>query len=105
MRADEFLVEAGLENSQLRKHAGKYLGTLINKIRAGEPLEIVPDKQARFGEKVIVDASAADELLKAYFGTTEIPDMDKMNLSPNGDIQPVTDPNKVKLKTHKQEQI
>lgn len=99
MRADEFLVEAGLENSQLRKHAGKYLGTLINKIRAGEPLEIVPDKQARFGEKVIVDASAADELLKAYFGTTEIPDMDKMNLSPNGDIQPVTDPNKVKLKT------
>ena len=77
MRADEFLVEAGLENSQLRKHAGKYLGTLINKIRAGEPLEIVPDKQARFGEKVIVDASAADELLKAYFGTTEIPDMDK----------------------------
>ena len=40
----------------------------------------------------------ADELLKAYFGTTEI-DIDKMNLSPNGDIQPVTDPNKVKLVT------
>ena len=48
---------------------------------------------------MIVDASAADELLKAYFGTTEIPDIDKMNLSPNGDIQPVTDPNKVKLVT------
>ena len=99
MRGDEFLVEAGLENSQLRKHSGKYLATLIRKIRAGEPLEIVPDKQARYGEKVIVDASSADELLKAYFGKTEIPDTDKMDLAPNGDIKPVTDPNKVKLVT------
>ena len=37
MRADEFLVEAGLENSQLRKHSGKYLQVLINKIKAGDP--------------------------------------------------------------------
>ena len=67
MRADEFLVEAGLENSQLRKHSGKYLQVLINKIKAGDPLEIVPDKQARFGDKVIVDASAADDLLMVTF--------------------------------------
>ena len=41
-------------------------------------LEIVPDKQARFGDKVIVDASAADDLLMAYFGTKEFDmDMDK----------------------------
>ena len=30
-------VEAGLENSQLRKHSGKYLQVLINKIKAGDP--------------------------------------------------------------------
>ena len=99
MRADEFLVEAGLENSQLRKHSGKYLQVLINKIKAGDPLEIVPDKQARFGDKVIVDASAADDLLMAYFGTKEFPDMDKMDLAANGDIIPKSDPNKVMLKT------
>lgn len=105
MRADEFLAEAGLENSQLRKHSGKYLQVLINKIKAGDPLEIIPDKQARFGEKVIVDASGADDLMMAYFGTKEFPDADKMDLAPNGDIIPKTDPSKVLLKAQNGDEI
>ena len=105
MRADEFLVEAGLENSQLRKHSGKYLQVLLNKIKAGDPLEIVPDKQARFGEKVIVDKKAADELMMAYFGTKEIPDADQMDLAPNGDIIPKTDPSKVILQAQNGDEI
>ena len=105
MRADEFLVEAGLENSQLRKHSGKYLQVLLNKIKAGDPLEIVPDKQARFGEKVIVDKKAADELMMAYFGTKEFPDADKMDLAPNGDIIPKTDPSKVMLQAQNGDEI
>lgn len=100
MRFLEILNEANLQNNELRKHAGKYLSVLIRKIREGEPLEIVPNRQEKYGEKVIVQPDAADEILKAYFGTGgDIPSTDKMDLSANGDIVPVGDPNKVVLRT------
>ena len=68
MRFQEILNEASLSNSELRKHAGKYLSVLIRKIKEGEPLEIVPEKQEKYGEKVIVNPSAANDIVKAYFG-------------------------------------
>lgn len=100
MRFQEILNEASLQNNELRKHAGKYLNVLIRKIREGEPLEIVPNKQEKYGEKVIVDSNAADDILKAYFGKGgDIPSTETMDLAPNGDIVPVADPNKVVLRT------
>lgn len=89
MRALEILTEATLQPSELRKHAGKYLKTLIRKIQDGEPLEITPDKRSRFGDSVVLKASNANKLMNAWFGTTKWPDMEDMNLTPNNDIIPV----------------
>lgn len=102
MRFQEILNEASLSNSELRKHAGKYLSVLIRKIKEGEPLEIVPEKQEKYGEKVIVNPSAANDIIKAYFGVasgTNIPSTENMDLADNGDIIPVSDPSKVVLRT------
>ena len=88
MRAFEVITEANLAPSELRKHAGKYIKTLVRKIEDGEPIEIVPDKHPRFGETVILKKDNADKIIKAWFGSSDIPDVDKMNLSANGDIIP-----------------
>lgn len=96
MRATEFLFEADLAPSELRKHAGKYIKTLVRKIEDGEPIEIVPDKQPRYGETVILNKENVEFILKAWFGTAEFPDVDKMNLAPNGDVIPA-DKNVAKL--------
>ncbi len=106
MRFLEILNEANLSNNELRKHAGKYLSVLIRKIKEGEPLEIVPDRQEKYGEKVIVNPEAADELIKAYFGRPgDLPSTDKMDLTDNGDIVPVSDPNAVILRTKDGDQL
>lgn len=96
MRAIEILTEAGLEPSELRKHAGSYIKTLVRKIEDGEPLGIIPERQPRHGETVILKKENVPAILKAWFGTTEIPDVDKMELSPNGDVIPA-DPKVAKL--------
>lgn len=96
MRATEFLTEADLAPSELRKHGGKYIKTLVRKIEDGEPLEIVPDKQSRYGETVILKKENIEAILKAWFGTTEFPDMEKMELAANSDVIPA-DKNVAKL--------
>ena len=88
MRATEILTEAGLAPAAMRRHSGKYLRKFISKIQAGEPLEIVPDKQARYGEKVTLKKSSAKKLLQAWFGTTTFPADDELNVTSNGDIIP-----------------
>jgi hypothetical protein len=88
MRAKEILTEAGLAPAAMRRHSGKYLKKFIAKIKAKEPLEIVPDMQARFGEKVILKQSSAKKLLQAWFGTTSFPSDDQLNVTSNGDLIP-----------------
>lgn len=96
MRAFEILTEANLAPSELRKHAGKYLKTLIRKIEDQEKIEITPEKQPRYGETVLLKKDNIETILKAWFGKTEFPSVDTMDLSPNGDINPV-DKNVAKL--------
>lgn len=88
MRATEILTEAGLAPATMRRHSGKYLKTFISKITQGEPLEIVPDKQARYGEKVTLKKNNAKKLLNAWFGTNSFPTDSELNVTPNGDLVP-----------------
>lgn len=88
MKAAEFLFEASLTASQMRKHAGKYLKTLIRKIEDGEPVEIVPDRRDEFGDNVILKKSNIKRLLQAWFGTTSWPDTDDMDLDITNQIRP-----------------
>ena len=47
MRANEFLNEAGLEQSELAKHGGKYLKTLLTLASEG-PVEVSPEKRSKY---------------------------------------------------------
>jgi hypothetical protein len=105
MRAHEFLLEANLANNELRKHSGKYLQVLVRKIQDGNPIAIAPVLQQRYGEQVIIKKTGANALLQAYFGSNTMPDIDGMNLGPNGDLIPVSNPNKVDLETTDGESI
>ena len=100
------LNEASLVNSELRKHAGKYLKILLRKIEDGELIELTPAGQEKHGTKeVVLNKKAANNLLKAYFGTPKMPEMDDMNLAANNDLIPEQDPNKVELTTTTGEKV
>jgi hypothetical protein len=92
MRATEILTEAGLAPAAMRRHSGKYLKKFISKIMQNQPLEVVPDKQARYGETVVLKKSSAKKLLQAWFGQNEFPEDDQLNITANGDLIPA-DPN------------
>lgn len=96
MRAKQFITEANLAPAELRKHGGKYIKLLVRKIQDGEMIDIVPDKQDVYGPAVVLTQDSADKLIKAWFGTTEMPDMGDINLSPNNDVIPA-DPKVAKI--------
>jgi hypothetical protein len=89
MRALEFLFEAGLANNELRKHGGKYIDLLVNKIKAGDSLETVPAAKDTLGDRVTIDPSEASKIAQAYFGQDEVPALDTVQLADNGDVVPV----------------
>ena len=89
MRALEFLFEAGLANNELRKHGGKYIDLLVNKIKAGDSLETVPAAKDTLGDRVTIDPSEATKIAQAYFGQDEVPALDTVQLADNGDVVPV----------------
>lgn len=105
MRSFEFIIEANLAPNELRKHAGKYLSVLLRKIESNEPIEIVPDQQARYGESVVLDKKSARDLLQAFFGTNKMPPQEEMNLSDNGDIIAVGVPQDIVLTTTSGDQL
>jgi len=105
MRANEFrnvelLQEGALSHAELGKHYGRYIGMLIDKIDNGEPLEVIhADKKIELGDQIVLDTSAKNALLQAYFGQNKIPDADSIPADSAGKIIPQSDPNKLILKT------
>jgi len=73
MRFYEILNEADLSNSELVKHQGSYIEILIAKIEKGEPLEVIPSEQDKYGETVTIDPSVIDDIRQAYFGDGDTP--------------------------------
>lgn len=61
MRATEFLNEAGLEQSELAKHGGKYLDILVTLASAG-PVEVTPEKRVKYGNVVTLTTATVDAL-------------------------------------------
>jgi len=55
-----FLMEAGLEPSELKKHDFKYLRVLAD--MGTTPLDIVPEKRDRYGKTVVMTQYAIDKL-------------------------------------------
>ena len=71
MRAFEVLFENNLAYGELRKHYGQYVDHLINKIFNNEPLEVEAGDRKKYGETVILDKSAINQLKMAYYGKLE----------------------------------
>jgi len=88
MKAYELLTEAGLQPSEMRKHAGLYIRVLIRKIEDGEPLMVVPEQRKKYGDSVILDRKNIKNILIAWFGKSKFPEIADMNLKSNGDIEP-----------------
>jgi hypothetical protein len=88
MKASQFLFEAGLQNSELRKHGGKYIAILIKKIENGEPLEVIPAQEEVLGKTVTIVPSEATKVAQAYYGLDSVPTTDTLKLADNGDLIP-----------------
>lgn len=88
MRASQILFEAGLQNSELRKHSGKYIAILIKKIENGEPLEVIPAMEETLGKTVTIVPSEATKVAQAYYGSDSVPTTDTLSLADNGDLIP-----------------
>jgi hypothetical protein len=74
MRFSEFRVplnEANLAYGEIRKDYGKYVVSLVNKIRAGQDLVVDPASKDKFGETVVIEPQEADTLLKVFFGDSD----------------------------------
>jgi hypothetical protein len=85
---DLLLVEKSLTASELAKHEGKYLRTLIQLARDGSPLPIDPEYRSTYGEEAIVDPAQLDLLqsvLDAGTIATGLPK--KVNLIIDGEAQ------------------
>ena len=96
----ELLREGNLTHAELGKHYGRYLGMFIDKINNSEPFEVTnPDKRVELGDQVVLDKSAINAILQAYFGQNKIPTVDEIEADSGGKIKPLADPNKVELKT------
>ena len=63
----EYLIEAGLELTQLRKHGGKYFDTLISKIQNGVALDVAPAMHNQYPDGVIVDPKIVPTLMQAFY--------------------------------------
>ena len=109
MRFKELLIE-NLNNKELGKHYGRYLGFFLDKIQNSEPFElnagIAASKkimQQIGGNQIkINDPQGVKEILNRYFGQPNIPDVDSMQTNAAGVVIPVNgDPSKVLLKTDK----
>jgi len=81
MRALDFLTEAGLAATSLRKNEGKYLLKLIQKIQAEEPITTLDGD-------VYFDEQEADRLLRMFFING---DSENVNLDNNNSIIPPAD--------------
>jgi len=79
------MVEAGLPYSQLSKHAGIYLIRLIDKIAAGEPLQLVN------GETVTINQEVAAELSNAAFNSPTTPDISDVEVDGTNKLTPTDD--------------
>jgi hypothetical protein len=96
----EMLLEGNLTHAELGKHYGRYLGMFIDKIKNSEPFEVTnPDKRIELGDQVVLDKSAINAILQAYFGQNKIPSADEIQADSGGKIKPIENPNKVELKT------
>lgn len=90
MRATEFLTEAGLTPLELRKHEGKYLLKLVQKIQAGDPI-VTLDGDVYFDEQ------EADRLMRLFFASG---DSANVSLDQFGNIIPPAElPKQIMLHT------
>jgi hypothetical protein len=90
MRALDFLTEAGLSAIELRKHEGKYLLKLVQKIQAGEPLTTLDGD-------VYFDEQEADRLMRLFFAHG---DSNNVNLDDKNNIVPPAElPKQIFLRT------
>lgn len=100
MRLHHLLEASGLTHAQLGKHYGRYLGMFVDKVNNGEPFEVIdPKKRAEVGDQVVLDGSAAKQVLQAYFNSNKIPDASEIEADAGGKVIPANDPNKLVLKT------
>lgn len=72
MRAREFLNEAGLSPVEFSKHGGKYLNILIQLASSG-PVEVTPEKRAKYGDQVRLSSNTIDGLYAAQKNINELP--------------------------------
>jgi hypothetical protein len=69
MRVNDILKETAMSARELAKH--KYLGNLQKLIQTGVPLKIVPGKQDKFGETVVISKITGNSALRNILDGTE----------------------------------